>query len=128
MKRSKEPSFKIRSMITSLHLKGFTNRQISEKLNVSETKVTEWILTYQSITSSAAASEPSVSVQLPKEENVPRLPVLDNHHQPIAYTTTTTNSGNTIMDQTTQIVVIDDLQSSFVSERYLSMVRKNINN
>lgn len=108
--RPKEPSFKLRSMCTSLHLKGFTNQQISEKLNISESKVNGWIFTYQS-----ATTTPSVTIKESNDHLMPlRNDLIVDDHLVNSYVPTPLTTNNTI-DQSTQIVVINDLQSSFVS-------------
>lgn len=43
-------SFKSRSVIISLHIKGYSNEQISAKLNVSPSIVADWLFTYQTHT------------------------------------------------------------------------------
>lgn len=44
---AKEPTFKVRSVIISLHLKGFSVPQICKRLKLDEHIVSDWIFTYQ---------------------------------------------------------------------------------
>lgn len=63
IKDLQEISFKTRSSIISLHIKGYTNDEISKRLKIAESAVRDWVFTYQSHTYEQQ------SIELCDEEN-----------------------------------------------------------